>query len=107
MKVSIDTTSRRVKVVADIVRDRDIALESGFAYLGEMFPCDPVFQDAVKTYLIEYSLGLLDPSATVKIRKIDNTFWYPNYAELLPFAGSLTSHIKGILDKYWLAKDSL
>jgi hypothetical protein len=105
--IKIDTSKRREKIKTEIVKYRDDALEAGFEYLGEMYPCDPVFQEAIKTYFMEYSLGLLNPEDTVKIRKIDNTFWYPNYSELLPFAGSLALHVKGIWDNYWLAKDAL
>lgn len=107
MIVSLDLSNRIKKTKDDITAERDAVLWEGFAYDGIMYPCDPVFQDAVKTYLTAYLLGMMPHENPVRIRRFDNSFWYPNYAQLLPFAGALMQYVESIWTAYWTAKDSL
>jgi hypothetical protein len=107
MIVNLDLSKKKEKLKKEITKNRDEIFEGGFVYLGEEYPCDPVFQEAVKTYLMSYSLGILAHVQQVRIRRMDNTFWYPNFSELVPFAGALMVHVESIWTDYWNKKDSL
>lgn len=105
---SIAYTSEEIQRYA-IKQTRSIAFISGFTFSvdGKSYPCDPVFQEAVKTYLTAYMSGVVPEEYTVRIRRSDNTFWYPNYTELKPFAAELMQHIESVWTDYWAAKDAL
>jgi hypothetical protein len=108
MIVALDLTKRVVEVKRQITDHRNIALEAGFEYTdGLVYPCDTVFQEAVKTYLTAYVLAMKTPESTVRIRRYDNSFWYPDYSELVPFAGALMLHVEKIWTDYWQEKDSI
>jgi len=93
----------------EIKHMRDASFTLGFTYSVDAkdYPCDTVFQEAIKTYLTAYTSGVLTEDNTVRIRRNDNTFWYPNYAELKPFAAELMNHINNIWTVYWQEKDAL
>lgn len=107
MKVALNTTKQKELLKAEIVKNKDVQLDGTFTYNGQEYYCDPVFQEAVKAYLIAYAIGMRQPTDQVKIRRPDRSFWFPNQAELLPFAGALWDHVGGVWDNYWAKKDAL
>lgn len=109
MKVTLDLTERLRKTKADIAKERDELFVAGFTYQGDglKYPCDIVLQEAVKSYLIDYAVGISDPTELARIRRWDNSFWYPSYEELKQFAGALKIHVESIWTEYWAKKDNL
>jgi len=107
MKVALNTTKQKESLKIGIVKNKDINLDGTFTYNGNEYYCDPVFQEAVKAYLIAYATGMMAPTDRVKIRRPDRSFWYPNQAELIPFAGAVMAHVGSIWDEYWSRKDLL
>ncbi len=107
MKVALNTTKQKEAIKASIVQGKDISLDGTFTYNGNEYYCDPTFQEAVKAYLIAYATGMMAPTDRVKIRRPDRSFWYPNQAELIPFAGAVMAHVGSIWDEYWSRKDLL
>lgn len=109
MIVELDLTKKKNKLKEEATRQRDTELEAGFIFSvdGLAYPCDPVLQEVVKTYLLAYAVGKIAKQSPVRIRRMDNSFWYPSFTELLPFAGELMAHGEQIWTDYWSKKDKL
>jgi hypothetical protein len=93
--------------IAAIEKQRDDALSAGFLHNGFLYHCDHVFQGQIANYLALYREGILPETELVDIRRKDNVNQQMSRAELLPFAGALAVHVRGIYVASWVAKDAL
>jgi hypothetical protein len=107
MHIKLNTEPRIRKAKNEISSIKDTLLDGIFTYDGNEYYCDPTFQEAVKAYLIAYATGMMAPTDRVKIRRPDRSFWFPNQAELIPFAGAVMAHVGSIWDEYWSKKDAI
>lgn len=97
----------KVSQIATTNAQRDTALKSGFTHEGHLYHADPTFQSQVQGFLLAWVAGLLDPAATVAIRRKDNTTAQMTQAQVTALAGSLMQFVQGIYAASWAAKDAL
>jgi hypothetical protein len=107
MIVQLDLTKKKETLEKEISSSREASLKSGFGYLDNMYPCDETFQAFINSYLLSFSLNLRDSKEVVKIRKMDNTYTYMSYKELLDFAKQLFEYTDQVWTQSFEAKDTL
>lgn len=98
-------TAEQIK--AEIDQQRDAALDAGFIHGGHLYHCDPTFQSQLQAFMLAWVVSMLAPTATVQIRRKDNTTVSMTQAEVGYLAGALMEHVQGIYSASWAAKDAL
>lgn len=86
---------------------REQTLAGGLNWNGKQWHTDTIFQAQITAYVSAYGTGLLEPTATVVIRAMDNTTNVLNRTQLFTLAGALMTFVGQAFAASWAAKDAL
>lgn len=97
----------KAEKLAAINAARDKALSAGFTHAGHSYHCDAIFQSQLQAFVLAWQQGILAPTATVAIRRKDNTTSQMGQADVLSLTWALMAHVQGIYVASWAEKDAL
>lgn len=97
----------REQFIAEIDAQRDAALAVGVTFNGAVYHSDALFQSQLQAFLLAWVAGILSPTATVAIRRKDNTTVQMNQAEVVALSAAVMQYVQSVYAASWAAKDNL